>query len=777
MPVSKKVLLSSVFWLSAMCVVGADSVALAQQVALEEIVVTSRKREENLQQVPLSITAFTSDMLESAGIQDLRDLSYLTPGLTILDFGAETFTAPNIRGLTQSNTAGGENNVSIFVDGVYVFNFNAVNLSLVDIERVEVVKGPVSALYGRNSFAGAINYVTKKPGDEFEGKASATIGTDDKYALNIAAGGPLVEDKLSARIAVNYDSFGGTWDDEINGRDFGGYEKLGAQFAFVATPSDTVEFNGSLYYSDDSFDPPARAVLAANCAMLGPNFREFCGEIPDGESNPPEGPAEIPGFGETGNDREVVFANLRGSVDLDFATLDVLAGYNDVNFTRFGSLDNLRDGLPFNLIPGPGTVNLNSYFGQTQLDEDFSIEARLSSNQEQSLRWSFGGFLYSLDREISTFITLPSDPIPAGQAVGGFGALFLAPSGQVGRTGDSVASTDQKSAFLGVEYDITDQITFGAEVRYTDEEKNQNETLGLVAQVDTDGPDGLDGEWSFWDTRLTLDYQASDDVLYYASAAKGSKSGGFNPGVTFPSDLQYDQESNWTYEVGAKTSWADGRFLLNAALFYIDWTNLQIRGIPDDPNGLAPIIKNRGNADSKGFEVEFSTRIAEGIAWGGGLAYSDPQFGENAFDSTARLNCSLIASCVSNIVTVGGIQFVNLEGFSLHRQSDWQFNTNIDLDGDLSGEWRWFARADYAYHSKQFAKPDNLAFFGSRNILNARIGVENDTVEVTAWARNLLDDTTGTINGTSTQFNNFIASNQPLLPDRRTWGLTVRTTF
>ena len=747
----------------------------AQEAALEEIVVTARKREENLQQVPLSITAFTSDMLESAGIDTLRDLSYLTPGLTMLDFGAETFTVPNIRGLTQSNTGGGENNVSIFIDGVYIYNFNVVNLSLIDLERIEVIKGPVSALYGRNSFAGAINYVTRKPGNELEGRAAATLGSDDRYSFNAAIGGPLVEDTFSARIAFNYDNFGGTWGDDISGRNVGGYEKTGIQASFLLTPSEVLEVSGALYYGDDTFDPPARSFITANCAMLGPNNREYCGEIPDGDEVSPQAPVEVAGFGETGNDREVLFANVRGSLDLEFGTLEALFGYNDVDFTRLSSLDNRRDGLTYRLVPGPGTVNLSSYFGQNQRDEDSSFEARLSSNEDQSLRWTVGGFVYSLERDVDTFLTVPNDPIPAGQRIVGFPALFLAPAGQLGRIGNFVAETDQVSGFAGVEFDLSGQFTLGAELRYTEEEKTQDETRGLVAGVDTDGP-GSDGKWDFWDTRVTLDYQYSDDVLLYASVAKGSKSGGFNA-VSFASDRDYGPETNWTYEVGAKTTLADGRLLLNAAVFYIDWTNLQIRGIPDDPTNPGTVIKNLGDADTQGFEVEFSAVIADGFVWGGGLAFTDPKFGNNAYDATARLNCSLIPDCAPNIVTVAGRQLVDLKGFSLHRQSDWQFNTNIALDGDLNGNWRWFARGDFIYHSKQFAKPDNLAYFGERQVLNARVGAESDTLEVTVWAENLLDDTTGTINGTSVQLNNFITSNQPLLPSRRTFGVTVRTSF
>ena len=747
-------------------------------IGVEEITVTSRKREENLQEVPLSITAFTGDQLRSSGVENLRDLSYLTPGLSMLDFGAETFTTPNIRGLTQSNTAGGINNVSIFIDGVYIFNFNAVNLSLIDVERIEVVKGPVSALYGRNSFAGAINYVTKKPGDEFSGRATATVGTDNKYMGNVSLSGPIIEGKLSAGVSAVYDSFNGTWQDEVNGRDLGGYEKKGGQFNFVATPTEDFEITGAIYYGNDFFDPPARSVLTNNCAELFGRNREYCGRIPDGEDIPPEAPSEIAALNESGNDRELFHAALSASYDFGPAALDVLFGYTDIDFRRFSSFDNLRDGLTYPLIPGPGTINLNSYFGNVQQDEDWSIEARITSAQDQDFRWTFGGFVYDLDRFARTNIIVVNDTLPAGQTIPGLGGQSLRPSTGPFRDADVTSAIRQQSLFVGGEYDVTDALTIGAEVRYSHEEQDSDTISNLFGPIGLD-PDG-DGEtasWDFIDTRVTADYQLTDDALIYASAAKGSKSGGFNAGSADPDEREYDPEKNWTYEAGAKTTWMDGSLLLNASVFYIDWSDLQIRTLPNDPSNPGTVLRNVGKAASKGFELEMSAVLAEGVVWGVGVGYSDPEFGSGSFDATNAGNCALIPSCASKVEQIGGRSVINLDGTSLHRQSDWQFNTNIALDGDLFGNWDWFARGDYAYQSKQNENIDANSFWGSRNIVNMRLGAQTDTLRVEAWVDNLLDDTTPTINGTAIRLADFVTANQPLLPTRRVWGLTVTANF
>lgn len=742
------------------------------------IIVTARKREESLQSVPLSISAFSTEALEDAGVSELRDLTYLVPGLSLTDFGAQTFSAPNIRGLTQANTSGGENNVSIFLDGVYVFNFNAIDLNLLDVERVEVIKGPVSALYGRNAFAGVINYVTKKPTDDLSVKLRGTAGSHGRLAASGAISGPIVEGLVSARAAVGVDNFDGTWSDPVNGVELGGYEKMSAQGALTFTPSPAIELNLSAFYSDDSFDPTPRSVLPFNCAVAGTTARDFCGPLPDGDLLAPQQPAN-PIAGTTANDREFLALIADFSADLGFATLDVLGGLTDVKHTRFVGFDGERNGLTFALVPGPGTANVSSYFGQDQADDDKSLEIRLSSPQSQSFRWTVGGYYYKLDRDVSTFIALDGRGLPANQAIAISPAFGWAVSrdGTVPRKAQFLASTEQISGFAGVDFDLTDRLTISGEARYTQEDKTQNTIRDLISNGDTDGPAGVAARFTFWDTRWTIDYQATDDVLLYASAASGTKSGGFNAGAS-GADANYRPEKNWTYEVGLKSILADGMVRANLAAFYIDWTDLQIVGISADPNSPGTVLRNAGAATSKGFELDISASVNEFLNVGGGLAYADPRFGEGSFDSTSRFNCSLVPTCAPDIVTRptasgGTVQLVNLDGRSLHRQSDWQYNIFVELNKPIAPDWDLFARADYSYQSEQFAKVDNFATVSSVDNVNFRAGLRHDGFEITGWVRNLTDNTEVYNIGTSTRLNDFRTQNLGLLPERRTWGVTI----
>ncbi len=179
---------------------GAATDALAQSMALEEIVVTARKREENLQDVPLSITALTSADFERRSISDLEGISDFTAGLNFEDFSTTFNGVLTIRGLVQANVQNRVQNVAVFLDGAYIPRNYSIDIGLMDLERVEVVKGPQSSLYGQNAFAGAINYVSRKPSlTDYEARGTTTVGTDGRLDFKAAVGVPLVEDRFALR--------------------------------------------------------------------------------------------------------------------------------------------------------------------------------------------------------------------------------------------------------------------------------------------------------------------------------------------------------------------------------------------------------------------------------------------------------------------------------------------------------------------------------------------------------------------------------------------------
>ena len=232
----------------AACLLMATGAASAAP--LEEITVTARKVEENLQDVPISITALTGDFIESAGLQNLEQVAAFTPGLTFFNPFGEFLPVPVIRGVAPTDIFG-ESNAAIFVDGVYVSGREGLNFNFLETERIEVVKGPQSALYGRNAFSGAINYVTKRPTQELTGKVTAIGGSDNRAAINAVISGPIIGEKFLGSLAIGLDNFDGTYDNPISNEKVGGRDLRTYLAALQWIPTDNLDILGKVYYSDD----------------------------------------------------------------------------------------------------------------------------------------------------------------------------------------------------------------------------------------------------------------------------------------------------------------------------------------------------------------------------------------------------------------------------------------------------------------------------------------------------------------------------------------------
>lgn len=765
----------------------ADAGGGAAEPQLGEVVVTARMRAENLQEVPLSITALSGEQLQRANVQSLRDVANLTPGLTLQGDDSEREQRPTIRGLSFDGTYGDESNVATFLDGIYLSNPNAVSLGILDFERIEVVKGPVSALYGRNAFSGAINYVSRQPTDARELRVELTAGSRDRYKALASVSGPIVENVLAARLTAGYDTYDGSYADKVTGTKLGGFEKKNADVALRYTPTERIAVTAGFYYGDDSFDMPPLVRLPRNCAPGPAGFTAFCGEVPDGNDLPgPQAPGNVPDYA-AGNARDVRGARAKASFDLDALKVDLLAGWFDADVHNFAELNALRDGLPYRLVPGPGTVNLSTYLGNVVNTSDTSWEIRLSSDDDQRLRWATGGFFFRSSQLLQANVSVNAGPIPAGQRIvcpANLACLWSTPDGSP--SGDRTAGTghtEQTSIFGSLEYDLTDRLTLSAEARRTKEQKDSN--IGSIAGapgVDPDGPAGKDETWWFTTPRFTVNFRFTDDVMVYGSAAKGVKAGGFNQRASIPSEVGYDPETNWTYEIGAKSGLFDGRVRANLALFYIDWKGLQVQGPSENPNELGFVTKNFGSVRATGGEFELAMKVAPGATLNLGLAYTNPEFQEDAFDFAGVLTCSRIPSCATRIVTVatpqGPRQTVSLEGLQRRRSSEWQGLAKFDMSRALTGEWEWFGNATYSYTSKQYQALANYNWIGARNLLGVRAGVQRGEHRLMAWVENALDDRTPLSGGLGNiELNALVLTPLATLPDKRRFGITLATRF
>ncbi|UCG71879.1 MAG: TonB-dependent receptor [Chromatiales bacterium] len=513
----------------------------------EEIIVSARKVEESLQDVPLSITALSSDTIERAGIVDLNDVAAFTPGLSFFNPIGDFLPTPIIRGVAQTDIFG-ETNVASFVDGVYVAGREGLNFNFLDVERIEVVKGPQSTLYGRNAFSGAINYVTRRAPEEFEVKVDATGGSDSRLAGRIQIGGPILGDQLRGLIAAGYDDFDGTYEDNLGGNDVGGREYKTYIGKLEWLPAENFEVVGTVYYSDDEIDISPTTSLPMNCQDIAVDpvdgttqrLAAFCGRIPDLDSqNDRLSAAGYPNTSgddtvnkiraDLGEDRDLTRASLNVNWDLDLGTFTWLTGYSK---TEQQAVDdgarNLGNRQPFEFCPG-GSFSCFNYVGvEVALagleqpagkdeTEEWSTELRFASPQDEALRGG-GGFYYfdsefkaraqgSLiateplppsydlnDSRFGPFVPLTPGGPPGVIAIGtpAFGPWF-SPNGDLDSSSSRV-DTDIESwaSFAWLELDFLDErFTARAEIRYTYQEENTNTRSLNNAPPGCPGPGGL----------------------------------------------------------------------------------------------------------------------------------------------------------------------------------------------------------------------------------------------------------------------------------------------
>ena len=424
--------------------------------AIQEIVVTSRKIEENLKEVPLAITAFDEAGIAAMGINNLTDLAEQTPGLSFFNAFGETLPTPVIRGVVPTDIFG-ENNAAIFVDGVYVSGREGLNFSQIDIARIEVVKGPQSALYGRNAFSGAINYVTKRPSDIFEGKATIEAGNDGKMKGLLSMSGPLLGPTLLGRASVLYDEWDGSYDNSLSSIDIGGYRYRSLQGSLLWLPTDDLEVALSYYKSNDDLDGSPTVSLPANCedkveappdttgfpVQAGVRFLNYCGKIPEIESIPGlNGGDAIPRpAGATGEERKLDRFNVK--VDWDLAERGTLSSLTGYSLTKEHAQHDFARGLGDSQsflycspavqegarVPNsctdsgmPTPANLRFFSGLVDMEpgsksEELSQELRFTSPSDQPLRFTGGAYWYQVkleEHDGKNVATVPPPNWPSG---------------------------------------------------------------------------------------------------------------------------------------------------------------------------------------------------------------------------------------------------------------------------------------------------------------------------------------------------------------------------
>lgn len=733
---------------------------------LEEIIVTARQREESIQDIPIAITAFGAEDFDKRAIRGLEDVARFTAGLSFEDFGSG-FATPVIRGASQTRLTAIEQNVSTFFDGVYVPRGWAINPGLTNLSRIEVVKGPQSARYGRNAFMGAINYVPKGPTEELAAEFGGTWGIDERYDLNGSLSGPLAEGIAYGSISYSSSEFDGSWKNEHPFADAnlrpgtsgngGGWDNQAFSAALRMTPSDRLQLDAAWHNFDLSDENRGSSQILesrglTNCGSIG-IFRAprlYCGELP--------APPDSFGFDPRAYGRQADIDIIKVGFAYDLAESMTL-GYQYGVIEGEVSIASISESN--HIACGDTTPGVCRYQNTPLGGIDYSShELRLFSEGSQ-LTWTLG--VYSSDGQDETDFRIPGLPV-----------LTEAPTAPLSQTdGFSISNvgtdTDVLAGFGEIAYAVSERWRLSMEARLSSEEKTQvNNATGAK----------FNNSFKNFTMRASAEYSLDEDWLLYASAANGVKAGGFNPTAVLESDRVFDEERNWTFEVGGKGAFADGRVLVNAALFYVQWQDVQLNA--SDSGAVVPnavnITLNLGDASLYGLELDMAARLSENFQLDASAYLVDATYDSGTIDARFSRRGPVFLpsppSCDDALCPSNG----EIGGNEVERQAPVQLSLGGEWRADLpAGDGSFYARADLSYQAKQQAESMNLSQIPARALLNASTGLNFGNVDIWLWARNLTDKKYSS--------NAFVV----LLPfgngysnifgERRTLGLSARFSF
>lgn len=733
-----------------------------------EIVVTARKREENLIDVPIAITAVTSEQLDRANVDDVSDLAQQTPGLSFRQGfgrtgggqGGDGPSRPSIRGM--SNILGAAN-AAFFVDGIYVSG-NITSYQLDNLERVEVIKGPQSALFGRQTFAGAVNFVTRRPRNEIDGKVKLTYGQYDHIEASGYISGALIEDRLLFEVNARSYNFGGDYFNADNGkRDLGDQQTRSIGGKLIWSPSNSFEAVLNVGYAEDrdkGFPIQLQGSTANNCFLpqitgttVVPGFGTvpvargrttgyFCGEIetPDFFAYNID---EIEARGFKGLKRDALRSNLKleYTFDNDWSIASITAYNSSVNQQAY---DNTYQVIPSPAFPLSGFAPTIS----GSRVKDFSEEFRILTPRDARVRALFGAYYYQEDDGFRTNHNYQRN------------ATYLI---------DTEDGVRNKSVFGLLEFDVTDRLTLTAEARYQDE-KIIGTTEASTAAATT--PVGVllpttQTRFAKFDAflpRFTARYALTDDWNVYGSAAKGNKPGGFNdlPTNARPQDIAFflsegldtfDEESAWSYELGTKGSFLDKRAYFNVSAFYVDWKRQQLTRseayvTTAGPAANAAFIQNAGESEIKGLEIDVSGRPTDWLFARVAYTLVDAKFVDFNDENTERIFDtdgipSFLANGMRNPADTD-TRDGQVKGNRLAQTPQHQFVITAEARQPF-GNYEGFLRSDLSYESKRYVQVDNLSHTGDSYLWNLAAGVERDNWTFQLFVENLLDDRTPSV--------------------------------
>ncbi len=787
-----------------------------------EIVITARNRTERLLDAPLSITAFASTQIEQQKVQTFADIARLDSSLVFDKGSGLQDTRPVIRGLPSSR---GRPPVGILIDGVDAstesFGASAggstlLNTRAIEVERIEVVKGPQSALYGRVAFGGAINYVTKKPSETFGGEVGGEVGEYGTYEGRAALTGPLA-DGLSARVHGYYSTSDGYYRNELSGQRIGGFDSYGggASLLFDRGAGNALL---SVNYSRDTIEPAAqeyagsRAVanvtipLAPGVAGATVGTVGATTTLPASVQAVPFGTIQRSNVGvrlsldpRTGKDYpgahvETLRTALTVNLDVaDWAKFTSISAFTHSKFNEREDIDFF--GFPQAAVTGPGGAGqgepfqrffeLNIFNGDVK---QLNQELRLGNLDGGPFRWAVGGLYwyekYQQDNTSAAYVvpapfsaqkdvTLVQDVLPRTRGV---------------------RTTDHVSGYGMAEYDVTPQLTVSVEARYAHESYDYvfNPFLTTSAVPLANGgypivvllqPVPRSSSSNYFAPKGLIRYKPTDDLMFYASAAKGVKPAGYSTvAVTDSSLARYDTEKLYNYEAGFKGDFLDRKVLVSSAAFYMNYRGKQIsvaQPNPLTPSGFSNFIRNAGGARVYGIEASVTLNPTDALSFNIGYTYLNAKYTDFEVNVNSGLVGSFVKSCTPNVVIGNGVFCrANLKGNLLERTPKHSITGSARYTVPLGGDLKLFGEGDVRYTGHRALDEFNVRTIPAFTTANVRVGIEGRQYSLLGYVDNVLNSKTiqGAVGvGDQLAPGNFAIIEQ--LPDKRRIGLRASYKF
>lgn len=758
--------------LSGLIASGQPLTSVAQQ--LEELIVTARKQEESLQEVPLSVSAFSARQLEDMGVNSNEEVAFMTVNFNNMAQLGRRLDRPVIRGMAAPATFG-EPNASFFIDGVYVTGSISTQ-TMGPIERVEILRGPQSAQFGRATFSGAVNYVTRKPTNDFTGEILTRAGSSDTRSLSSWASGPIIDDKLLFFVAASSDKYGGEWKNNLlpgiatpsdggpldfidppqegDFSDLGGtetWQREGKLLWNIDEKSELTIKVGEVKSDDDHYPQLIVETDELNCYVAGedlmpgdPSYDSspgaFCGTIGNVENR--ENRLNLPDL-RTGMTSDLFLMPPPSTVAADWTSEGETVGLRRHQINRLISYE--RDIGEWSMTARAASNNakfITAYdldgteqrsivgqfsFYQEQNRKDHAYELRFQSPSDRSIRGSIGAYYYRFkqDNRQHSNVGLASGPL----------------------SDSTVKKTENTALYGGIEFDLTDKLSFATEIRFAKDTKSISSPIFCDSMgspyFDLENNVRHEVSTDAVTPRLTLRYFSTPEIMYYAQIAVGNKPGDYNN--TYYNDgvdgcateaafneggfAYVDEEDSTNYEIGAKTSWMDNRLVANVSVYYIDWKNqtvFETRDIPLDFLFIPSSVGiNAGKSTVYGMEIETSFAFTDNLIGSFAYGLADGEFDE-------------YTSGALESATGDG----DASGNQIPNSSRHNIVASLNYATQLDNGFEWFVRSDYSYESPKYTAAQNFIRIGSRRRWNARTGIESEDWKLSVYVNNILDEQT-----------------------------------